>query len=269
MTGPTVSEAGLLTTGEGQIEYLVEHADGSGTTIVGHGFTKTIPDTRRFVAGAPGTTVYLHFRGHGQTMVRPELPWSIAGLADEFRTVADRFEATRAVVVSFAAKVLATVMSEDEGRFDRAVFILPSPVFAQPESDDGPLTRMRSIILAADVEAVTQGIIEGQPTWMNTTDPRGVLAHAMAAELIRQAPVVGALADLERSNEGIDRVALSGSSARVLVLGQHDDRVHDFRYAEELASTFRFGELCELGEQRSLSGYCRRIRSLVTDFLGG
>lgn len=98
---------------------------GPPVTVYAHGLGETMSEARVWGGGAPGTRVFLQFRGHGSTPAPPG-PWSYDDLAAELRQVADRAGATRAVGVSLGSAVLMRLLATTPDRFEKVVLLLPA-----------------------------------------------------------------------------------------------------------------------------------------------
>ncbi|UOZ07007.1 alpha/beta fold hydrolase [Amycolatopsis sp. WQ 127309] len=259
--------SGLLRGPDGALEYLIE-GEGGPVTVVGHGLTRTIPDTRPFVNDVSGTRAFLHFRGHGGSP-DPGGDWTFDGLADELRTLAERTAATRAVAVSLSCRTLATLALADPGRFERLVFVLPPAMFGDHSRAHRDLLfeHLREIG-SGDPRQLVAGLTAALPSWMNRQDPRSLLARGVAEPLLRRPQLAASVITLAERDVDFQLDRLAGIEVPTLVVGQSDDRLHPRELAWDMAGILPRGTYYEIGECRSFAAYRRMIRTAIADFLG-
>ena len=205
---------------------------GGPVTVFAHGLGGTSAETRPLAARLPGTRVLLDFRGHGDSAALPG-GWDYDLLADDLLSVADAFDATRAVGLSVGAGALLRVLSRDAARFDRLAMVMPAAL--DRARDDGAtlaIRRLGKAIDARDVEGVTELLLAELP--VEIRDRRGVrllLARRAAQLTTRPAPRP------RRPDRPLDdRAALAEVAAPTLVVAQQEDPLHSVDLATELAA---------------------------------
>lgn len=172
---------------------------GSGrpVTIFAHGLGESIPATRPFGSGVPGTKVFLQFRGHGRTPAPPG-PWTYDDLVAELLAVADPAEARQAVGVSLGAAVLLRLLEQRPERFDRVALLIPA-MFDRARPDR---------VVRREISPAYARLLREPPV----EDP-GALAAVTAPTL-----VVGQEGDDEHPREVAERVAAALPTARLEIL---------------------------------------------------
>ncbi len=105
--------------------YVEVDGEDEPVTVVAHGLTNNCRELAALTPLVPGTKVRFDFRGHGRSSA-PEVGYSFADFARDLDAVARAYGATRAVGTSLGAGAIAHLLSEEPGRFDRTVWLLPA-----------------------------------------------------------------------------------------------------------------------------------------------
>lgn len=259
------SRSSILETPEGGLEYLTT-GSGAPHTVFAHGLAGSIPTTRPFGSGVPGTHTYFHFRGHGASS-SPESPWSYSYLADELDAVATHVNATQALGVSMGAGAICHLLERRPDRFERVVLALPA-VLDTPRTDTAlrRLLEMAQLADERDVDGVTELLLLEQP------------AEHRGSELVRrwcadQARVI-VRTDVSRALRTIphavalhDRRCLREVSTPVLILACEDDPAHPVWVARELAEVLPNAHLEVLPPGGILWTHRAQVRDLLKGFL--
>jgi len=248
----------------GPIEVL---ATGSGdpVTVFAHGLAGSIPETRPFGSGVPGTRWFFHFRGHGRSAA-PEVPVTYHGLAGELREVLDHARARRVLGVSLGAGALLRVAAEEPDRLDRLVLVLPAAI---SEGDDEVVRRMRhraALAEAGDAEGLAQSLLAEQPPEVRARPAVRLWAQRQAERLTTPA-LVRMLHDLPGSRPVEDPAALPAITCPALVVGQQDDPAHPVAVAERLGHALPSARVEVLPPGGLLWTHRARVRALVSEFL--
>ncbi|WP_226913552.1 alpha/beta fold hydrolase [Gephyromycinifex aptenodytis] len=261
-----MSRLRLLESSAGSLEYLTV---GSGLphTVFGHGLAGSIPTTRPFGSGVPGSRTFFHFRGHGASHA-PEDDWTYAALARELGAVADHVGADRALGVSMGAGALCALLAEEPQRFERCVFLLPA-LIDRPRTDGAleRLVQMADYVDCGDEEAVADLLSAEQPEHV-AARPDVQAWVRQQARVLAGTPVSWALRHLPTQVPLRDRGVLARVSAPVLVIGQEGDEAHPHRIAVELASAFPNAAVEILPPGGVLWTHRAHVRALISTFLG-
>ncbi|MGH3385318.1 MAG: alpha/beta fold hydrolase [Nocardioidaceae bacterium] len=257
----------LLSTGDAQVEYVVT-GTGDPVTVFAHGLAGSIPETRPFGSGVPGSKAFLHFRGHGASSA-PDTPWTYAALAGELRAVADHVGATQALGVSLGAGALTRLVTDDPQRFSRLVLVLPAAL-DQPRADPAVLRlrRMADHVVRRDLDALADLLVLEQPVQARDRADVRVWAGRQATRLAGTG-VERALRELPTQHPIDDRAALAAVTCPVLVIGQQGDDAHPAAIAAELADALPSATLTMFDAGGVLWTHRRELRGLVGAFLGG
>lgn len=216
--------------------------DGGPVTVFAHGLGGSSAETRPLASRVPGTRVLLDFRGHGASVALAG-GWDYDLLAHDLLSVADAFDATRAVGLSVGAGALLRVLAREPARFERLAMVMPAAL--DRTRDDGAtfaIRRLGRAIDDRDVETVTDLLLEELPTTIR--ERRGVrllLARRAAQLTTRPAP-----RPRRPDRPLVDRAVLGDVSAPTLVVAQADDPLHSVDLAQELAAALPRATLLEL-----------------------
>lgn len=154
---------------------LVTTGSGLPATVFAHGLTGSIPTTRPFGSGVPGSRTFMHFRGHGASAAG-SAPGTYVDLAEDLRAVADQVGATQALGVSVGAGALCSLLARTPLRFSKVVFVLPA-VLDRPRTDGAmeglalptgvPLTDRRTLrAVSASTLVIAQEQDTAHPVWV-------------------------------------------------------------------------------------------------------
>lgn len=239
---------------------------GSPVTVFAHGLAESIDETRPFGSGVRGSKVFFHFRGHGAT-VGPESSWTYQGLADELGTVADRFDATRALGISLGAGALLRACWLEPERFDRVVFVLPGMIDrARADPAIQRMLQLAELLDRGDDEAVARALVAQQPLGARGRPDVAVWAHRRAKRLLGTTVGRG-LRELPLLHPLPTGTDLAGLTASTLVIGQEGDEAHPASVARELASRLPHAELRIFDEGGLVWAHRAELRALLTSFL--
>lgn len=255
----------LLTTDDADVECLVT-GSGDPVTVFAHGLAGSIPETRPFGSGVPGTRAFLHFRGHGASSA-PRSPWTYAALAGELRAVADHVGARRALGVSLGAGALLHLACEQPDRFERLVLVLPATI-DRPRADPA-VRRMQQLadhLDRGDVDAVAELLVSEQPAGVRSRPDVRVWARRQAKRLAG-ASVTRALRELPGQHPLTDRATLAGVDRPVLIVGQENDEAHPAHIAVELAEVLPSARLEMFDGGGVLWSHRSELRHLIGSFL--
>ena len=256
---------GYLATATGKIEYLVE-GDGDPVTVVGHGLTRTIADTRPLVRGVAGTMILFHFRGHGNS-AGIDAPWTYDVLADDLDAVVEHFAVRRAVMFSIACGVLARAAVRSPDQFERLVFVLPPSVFTQEMSAAAVIHDHFALAAAGRTDELAALIAASWPAWMRQFDPQCRLARLMAEWEVSRPSVINPLRKLVRSPALTSVDQLRAIRAPTLVIGQDDDLLHPIHVTQALVSALPHARQHVVQPVRDYAAYGRAISAAVAGFL--
>lgn len=239
---------------------------GGPHTIFAHGLAGSIPTTRPYAAKVPGTRSFLHFRGHG-TSVIPEGPWEYADLAAEVWSVADYVGAHQALGISMGAGALCAGLAADPGRFDRVVLVLPAVIdSAREDAAMARFEKLATLVEAGDQAGVAQHLLAQEPAAVRTQAGPQQWAREQAGRLIGTG-VARALRSLPARFPVADRAALSAVRAPVLLLAQEGDDAHPASIARELAEVLPGAFLHVLPPGGIMWEHRAHVRDLVGSFL--
>jgi len=255
----------LLAGPTGDIEYLTV-GQGEPTTLFAHGLTGSISTTRPFASGVHGARTFLSFRGHGASEA-PETDWTYPALAAELRAVADHVAATRCLGVSMGAGALCTLLARTPHRFDRLVFVLPTPVDRRrTDGVPGRFLALADLVDAHDRAGITGLLLAEQPADIRD-EPVVRRWAAEQASFLAGTPVSRALRTVPFEVPLTDREVLRAVTTPALVIGQEGDDVHPADVARDLAAELPNAELEILPPGGVLWGHRARVRELVSTFL--
>lgn len=277
MTGPSPAPPLAVVAGPaGPVEYL-RTGDGGPVTVVAHGLTGSISETRVFGSGVRGVRVFVHLRGHGGTPVPVTTdgaadPGDYRDLAAELGAVVDAVGATRALGVSMGAGCVARMLLDEvDGprRLERAVLVLPASLDApMPGAGAQRLRDLADAVEARDVERAAVLLRDHQPAAVRALPAVRVWARRRSAELTGWpvAPVLRAVAGLAPMP---DRQALAAVDVPVLVVAQEDDEAHPVAVARAYTEVLPKARL-ELLPPGAVPWRGReRLREVITEFLNG
>ncbi len=259
-----------LTSPYGPVEYLRIGARGFPPpwTVFAHGLGGSIPTTRPFASGVPGSKAFLHFPGHGGTPV-PAATVTYDVLAADVLAVADEVGATRALGVSMGAGALCTILARHPDRFERLVLVLPA-LFDRPRPDaDDRFRRLADAVDARDTATAREILAAEQPALVRDRPDVRAWVEAQVTDLMVGRPVrflrdLAAAVPLPPGG----RDALAAVTAPVLVLGQEADETHPAAVAEEIAHAFPNGRCVIFPEGGLLWSHRARVRAELSVFLG-
>lgn len=249
----------------GSLETLV-NGRGTPVTVFAHGLASSIDETRPFASRVPGTRVFFHFRGHGETEIAG-VDWSYAELARELGAVADGTGATRALGVSLGAGAVLRLAVDQPGRFDRIVLALPAAI--DRRRADAAVARhvsLADLVDSGEAAALEAAVLDGEPEVVRGRPDARLWARRRAARL--RAPGVGeALRQLAGRHPLRDRAELAHVTCPVLVVAQEGDLAHPAGVARELVSVLPDATLMVFDDGGLLWAHGREVRSVVADFL--
>ena len=235
---------------------------GGPVTVVAHGLGATLEETRALTGGVPGTRVFPVARGHGAVPVGDGTAYRELG--EDLRSVADGWEATRAVGVSLGAGALLALMAAAPERLERAVLLLPAAL-------DEPRDPSRALQLA---DALESGSAEVVRAWVGAelgevaaTPAGAAYAEARAAYLLGSPGLPALVRSLAATAPVADRSALGAVSTEVLVVGQEGDDVHPASVAREVAAALPRARLVVFDRPGLAWHWRRELRALLSDFL--
>jgi 3-oxoadipate enol-lactonase len=261
------AKQGRVATPDGNIEYLVE-GEGDPVTVIGHGLTRTIADTRPLVRGVKGSSVFFHFRSHGNSS-HAVGPWSYSALAAELGAVCKHFGAGRAIAISVSCGVLARAVTQSPDLFERLVFVLPPSCFNAKMVANDLIHEYLALAAAGKSDELTAMVASSWPAWMREFDHKSLLSRLTADRLIASPTVVGGTRHMVRSPAIADLTELAGIRAATLIVGQEDDLLHPVQVARELAAAIPEAHLRLIQPVRSYSAYGRAVSTVVSAFLNG
>ncbi len=209
---------------------VVALGDGGPVTVFAHGLGGSIAETRPLATRCPGTRVLLDFHGHGDSDGL-DAGWDYDLLADDLLTVADAFDATRAVGLSLGSSALLRALSRDPARFERLAFVLPAAI--DDSRRDGAterLHRLGAAIAASDADAAAEHLLEELPAVVRARRGVELLVRRRAASLVTRPAPAPAFDDRPLH----DRALLPQLTVPSLVMAQEDDPLHPVELAQEL-----------------------------------
>lgn len=259
----------------GDVEYLVTGV-GEPVTVFVPGLAMSIPDTRPFASGVPGTKAFLHVRGHGHSSA-PEpddrAAWTYEALADDVAAVADAVGATQGLGVSLGAGALLSLAVREPERFRRLVLALPAALdFATDElvrterrraTDEA--RRLADALDARDAVTVAALLVATQPESVRER-PDVRLWSRRHADVLLASPVARALRTLPGQVPVADVAVLASLETPVLVLAQRDDGRHPLAVAENLVAVLPNARL-EICDGSWLWTGRDALRAVVSSFL--
>ena len=189
------------------------------------------------MTGVPGTTVFPAAVGHG----RPGARVGYAELAADLRATADEHNATAAVGISLGAHTLLRLLAETPDRFAKVVLLFPAALDRAVVRPAGLTEALVSKDAAAVETWVRAGLAPGLQGRTVEAYVRARTSFMLASDLV---PLIEGIAN---DVPVVDRSALRGVLADVLVIGQQDDPVHPVAAAAEVASAIPRAELVVLG----------------------
>ena len=243
--------------------------EGGPVTVFAHGLGESIAAARPLGTGLSGTRVFFDFRGHGASAVAEpdQAEWGYPALAHDLRSIADAHDATRAVGTSMGAAALLHLLSQTPDRFERLVFFLPAALDSVRPEGQARLDELARLVDAGDPEQLAAALLAYLPAAVRDSRVAAVHARGSAAELVGT--------DVPRVMRAIGQVAPLSSvevlaSVRVpaLVIGQEGDDVHRLVVARRLAAALPDARLEVFGPGGALWQERRRLRAVLSDFLG-
>ena len=235
-------------------------ANGAGgpVTVFLPGLGGSIDHLRPLGSGVPGTRVFCELSGD-------DAPDDFAGLARTFRTVADRFDADRALGVSLGAGALLRILSETPTRFGRAVLYLPSALAAVTARRRAQLSAMVVLAEAGDVHAL--GVLLGEELPVAVRASRPAMESSRArAERLSSPEGLRLLNSLAAGAAPVDG-PLREVTTQVLVIAAAGDDVHPVGVAEEITAALPYARLHVFGTPAPLWHSRAELRALVSGFL--
>lgn len=242
---------------------------GAPVTVLAHGVSASIEDTRFLGSGVRGTRTFLHFRGHGPSG-DPEDGYDYAGARRDLRAVADHVGATAAVGISMGAGAIIGMLEETPDRFERIVLVLPAGL-DQPRTDGSmaSLYEHAAVLERGDVDEVTQLLQSGLPEDLAALPEIRRLMAERAVRQLANPGLVRALRGLPSTPPVSDREALRRVTARCLVIAQEDDETHPASVAREIAEVVPGSELHVFPRPYSMLRERDTLRDLVAGLLNG
>jgi pimeloyl-ACP methyl ester carboxylesterase len=251
---------------------VLEAGSGSPVTVFAHGLGESLTAARPLGTGIPGTRVFFDFRGHGRSTVDPEAigdddEWGYAALAGDLRAVADTYSATRVVATSMGAAALLHLLTETPDRFERLVFFLPAALDTVRPEGRGRLEHLARLVDDGEPEPLAEAMLGYLPAAVRASRVAAVHARGSAAELVGSdvSRVMRAIAGTVPLS-GLD--LLRAVQVPALVIGQEGDDVHQLVVARRLAAALPTARLEVFGPGGALWQERRRLRTVLTDFLG-
>lgn len=245
---------------------IVRAGSGDPVTVFAHGLGASIPSTRPYASGVPGTRVFLHFRSHGRS--HPETTgWDYKHLATELLAVVDDVGARQALGVSMGAGAILRVLQDDPHRFDRAVLVIPA-VIDSPRNSAGLVryAHMAEASARGDAEAIHAQLERELPATVRG-DPAAQAWLDQQTEVFLGPGMAEALRDLPTAVPVPDITALEQLTLPVLVLAQEGDEVHPVESARRLCEHLPNARLEVFDEHGLLWGHRARVRRVVGEFL--
>jgi 3-oxoadipate enol-lactonase len=246
-----------LTSPLGGVACLV-NGTGRPVTVFLPGLGGSIDHLRPLGGGVAGTRVFCELSGD-------DAPDDFAGLARTFRTVADRFDADRALGVSLGAGALLRILSETPTRFARVVLYLPSALAAVTARRREQLAAMVAMAEMGDVHALSVLLGEELPVAVRATRP-AVDASKIRAERLASPEGLRLLNNLAAGAAPVDG-PLDAVTAQVLVIGAAGDDVHPVGVAEEIAAALPYARLHVFETPAPLWHARAELRALVSGWL--
>jgi 3-oxoadipate enol-lactonase len=261
-------ETELVATPHGvRLERLVT-GSGEPATVFAHGLANGIATTRPLGSAVHGRKIFFQFRGHGRSDA-PAGPWSYADLARDLRAVADLGQATQALGVSLGAGALCRLLIESPGRFERVVFFLPAVLDRpRPAAARDRLTDLLDAVESGDASAVADVVSYEAPAPVRNTPAGWAYLRQRVDQLMRDG-LAPALATLPDQVPIRDREALTGVTAKALVIGCAGDELHPVGVAEELAGALPDATLHVYDRPGVLWTHRADLRERISDFLNG
>ncbi|WP_433082866.1 alpha/beta fold hydrolase [Dactylosporangium sp. CA-052675] len=248
-----------------ELERLVT-GEGEPVTVFAHGLGSGIAETRPLGSAVRGRKVFFQFRGHGQSAA-PGGVWTYADLARDLRAIADLGGATRALGVSLGAGALTRLLSDNPGRFERAVFFLPAVLDSpRPAAAQERLSALLEAIEAGDAASVADVISQEIPAQLRNSPPVWAFLRQRLDQLMRDGLAAG-LASLPEQAAVADRDGLAAVSAECLVIGCRGDDLHPASVAEQLAAALPKAELHLYDRPGVLWTHRADLRTRISDFL--
>lgn len=239
---------------------------GSGlpVSVFAHGLAGSATETRPLAMRTPGTRVLLTFREHGSSD-RIDGGWTYDDLADDLGSVADAFDATRAVGLSLGAGALLRLLTRRPDRFERLAFVLPAALDAT--RDDLATARLRQLgeaIHDGNEAAVVGLLMDDVPEQVRSRGGVRILVDRRARDLLGRTPPYPRGTDTPLADIG----QLRPVSAPGLVVSQRDDPLHPSATAHLLARALPHATLLDLPPGGVFWTDTRRVQDALAAHLG-
>lgn len=232
---------------------LVSTGRGKPVTLFVHGATGTIASTRPFGSGVPGSRVFVHLPGYGESP--PLATPSYAAITRLVRDSAAAVAATQAFGISLGAAVITRLLVDEPGLFSKAVLALPSP------------TSVGRLSALADALDSGQGAsLLAEDTGANPSIELQRWAASQASTL-HQWAVAETLRGLAADTPPPVSDRLADVDVPVMVLAQRGDPAHPVSAAHDLADRLSNAKLEILPPGGLLWAHRSRVRELVSGFL--
>ncbi|BEP12720.1 hypothetical protein acdb102_10310 [Acidothermaceae bacterium B102] len=222
------------------------------------GLGGSIDHLRPLGSGVPGTRVFCELVGE-------EAPDDFAGLARTFRTVADRFDADRALGVSLGAGALLRILSETPTRFARVVLYLPSALATVTARRREQLAAMVAMAEMGDIHALSVLLGEELPVAVRASRP-AVDASQTRAGRLASPEGLRLLNNLAAGAAPVEG-PLDAVTAQVLVIAAAGDDVHPVGVAEEIAAALPYAQLHVFETPAPLWHARAELRALISGWL--
>lgn len=270
MTRPGAPRTQLVDGPDGPLEIL-RTGRGEPHTVFAHGLGGSIRTTRPYATKVAGTRTFLHFRGHGASVV-PSGTWGYAELARELWWVADGAggpRADRALGTSMGAGAICRGLTQDPDRLQRVVLVVPAAL--DEVRDDPGMGRFAALaddLEAGDEEAVVEQLLTEQPRAARSDPAARRWCQEQAQDLVACAPgLAAAMRQVPVDRPVIDRDDLARVTCPVLILAQEDDPTHPVSVASELAEVLPGATLHVAGPGGLIWEHRDETRDLVGQFL--
>lgn len=238
---------------------------GDPVTVVAHGLGASLPETRPLLSGVTGRRVLYAARGHHGDV--PE-PFDWTDLGRDLLSVADAYDATRALGVSMGAGALLSVLAAHPDRFERVVLFLPGAL-DRSRHDDAVrrLAALAEALERGDRTAVEDHVRAELPPDLRALPAATSYVSNRVAFLLGSPGIAVAVRSLPAATPVADRSVLGAVSAQVLVLGQEADPLHPAQVARDLAAVLPKARLVVFDQPGVVFRERARLRALVSDFL--
>lgn len=257
----------------GELDFYFEEY-GSGTAFVfSHGLGGNVTRVREELGELPEVRLILYDnRGHGRTSTFGDMPGpNFSRMAADLAALLDKLGLTAAIIGGVSMGAGITLAFERQYRGRAKALILSRPAWL---NDPNPpnLSAVAAIVdmiekhgshrawqLLESSEVYTSlknSFPETARSLKETFSVPGIEKSVLGFRSILASTPFDSLKDLEQIE------------IPTLVVGNHDDPIHPYEYAERLAASIPSAQLCEItSKSNSVTEHKHKFRSCVAEFL--